>query len=139
MSVRSLRLLGSVLFPACVGGCATTSPGVVETAPASAGAMACASEILGDRGYDVEVTGRAELHAEARVGRAGQGGVREIITAALDRSITPADLTIATRAWEYQPAQHGLPVARQSASEVRPSDEAVAAVRSVLAMCTDNS
>ena len=36
-----------------LGGCATTSPAVVMTAPAGSAAVACAAKVLGERGYDV--------------------------------------------------------------------------------------
>ena len=116
-------------------GCATARPGVVETGPASTDAMSCASSLLNDRGYDVRASDGGALEAESRIDRSGQGAVREIITASLDRSSTPAEFTVTTRAWEYQPAQHNLPVDRQSVMEVRPSEEALADAHTVFARC----
>lgn len=116
-------------------GCSTAPPGVVQSAPASRDAMTCASSLLAERGYDVRAADGTALEAETRIDRSGQGAVREIITATLDRASTPAELTLTTRAWAYQPAQHNLPVNRQSVMEVRPSEEALVDARTVLARC----
>lgn len=118
-------------------GCATTSPGVVETAPAGGDAMACAAGVLSDRGYDVRGADQAAhiLEAEVRRDYSPIGAVREIITTSLDPASTPAELTVAARAWDYQAAQHSLPVNRQSVTEVRPSVEVAADARMVLETC----
>lgn len=116
-------------------GCSTARPGVMETGPVSGDAMTCVSSVFAERGYDVQAADGGALEAEARIDRSGQGAVREIITASIDRSSTPAKLTVTTRAWEYQPAQHSLPVSRQSVREVRPSDKALADARTVFTTC----
>ena len=119
----------------CLVGCSAARPGVVETRPASSDALTCASSLLAERGYDVRPAHDAALEAETRIDRSGQGAAREIITASLNRASTPVELTVTTRAWEYQPAQHNLPVNRQSVTEVRPSDEALADAQAVFARC----
>lgn len=118
-------------------GCATASPGVVETAPADGDAITCAAGVLADRGYEVRGADQAApvLEAEVRRDYSPVGAVREIITTSLDGSSRPAELTVAARAWEYQAAQHSLPVARQSVTEIRPSAEVAADARLVLETC----
>jgi hypothetical protein len=108
---------------------------VVETGPASGDSIACASSLLAERGYDVRASDGDALEAESRTDRLGQGAAREIITASLDRESTPANLTITTRAWEYQPVQSSLTSDRQSVTEVRPSEEALTDAHAVFARC----
>lgn len=133
MNRSYLGMAASVLLV----GCATTPPAVVETAPASGDAMTCAAGVLAERGYDVRGTDQAALTLEAEVRRdySPIGAVREIITTSLDPASTPAALTVAARAWEYQAAQHSLPVNRQSITEVRPSGQVAADARMVLETC----
>lgn len=118
-------------------GCAPTSQAVVDTAPARSEAVACAARVLAWRGYDVQQARESSdtLEAEARLTYAPVGAVREIITTSLDRTAAPAELRVAVRAWSYQPAQHSLPMARQSITEVPPSDRAITDAQLVLTAC----
>lgn len=45
------------------------------------------------------------------------------------------ELRVTIRAWDYRPAEHSLPIRRQSVTEIRPSDEAVTDARQVLDSC----
>ena len=59
-------------------GCATASPGIVQTAPASANAFECAKDWLAGRGYELrEVDASAQtLEAEVRRAYPPTGAVR---------------------------------------------------------------
>ena len=133
MQRKSWRMAALVL----IGGCATTSPAVVMTAPAGRAAVACAARVLEERGYDLRKPDKPgeTLQAERRLVYAPMGAVREIITASVDGTGTPARLQATVRAWDYQPAQHDLPIDRQSVTEIRPSREAVTDARAVLEGC----
>jgi hypothetical protein len=125
---------------ALVVGCATASPAIVETGPARAGALACARDMLSGGGYEVRIpdpdTSNLMLEAEVRHAYPPNRAVREIITVELaEPAEAEGELQITVRAWYYQPSEHSLPIHRQSATEVRPSDEAVQDARQVLVSC----
>jgi hypothetical protein len=120
-----------------VAGCATTGAAVADTATAKDDAIACAADVLAWRGYDVWKEGESSdsLVAEMRLAYPAGAAVREIITTSVDRSAAPAELRVSVRAWSHQPAQHSVPTARQSISEVPPSGDAVTDAQLVLATC----
>ena len=120
-----------------IAGCASPRPAVVATSPAGDVAMACAAEVLVDSGYEVR-EGRGPdltLEAEVRLNHSPVGATREIITTSLSRSSAPPELSVITSAWMYDSAEHSVPVARQSVTEVRPSDRLVEDARRVLETC----
>lgn len=118
-------------------GCSTARPAVVGTSPADDGAMTCAAGVLAERGYEVREGAGPELtlEGEVRLDHSPLGAIREIITTSVDRISTPPKLTVIAGAWEYRSAEHSLPIARQSVTEVRPSDEVVADARMILETC----
>lgn len=75
------------------------------------------------------------LEAEVRLNHSPMGATREIITTSLSRSSAPPELSVMASAWVYDSAEHSLPVARQSVTEVRPSDRLVEDARRVLETC----
>lgn len=120
-------------------GCATASPGVVQTAPARADAFECAKDLLAGRGYELREVDVSAQTFEAEVHRAypPTGAVREIIAAVVSRPEgAAAELRVSVRAFDYRPAQHGLPINRQEISEIRPSEQVVADGAQVLESCS---
>lgn len=130
------RYWGAVALVLTVG-CNTAPPAVVQTSPAGDGAMTCAAGVLAERGYEVREGAGPEvtLEGEVRLDYSPVGATREIITLSVDGTPTPAELTATAGAWEYRAAEHSLPIARQSVTEVRPSDKLVADARMILETC----
>ena len=133
MSPKYHAMAASLLLAACT----TARPAVVATAPAGDDALICAGDLLAAQGYEVRQGKGAEatLEGEVRLNHAPMGATREIITTSVDGSATPAALTVVAGAWEYRPAEHNLPVARQSVTEIRPSDRLVADARLIVETC----
>jgi hypothetical protein len=124
-------------FVLLLAGCATTSHAVVDQATAGDDAIACAARVLAWRGYVVGNAGESSdsLTAEARLAYPSGGAVQEIIMTSVDRLAAPPEIRVSVRAWSYEPAHHSVPTARQSISEIRPSDEAVTDAQLVLTAC----
>ncbi|NNF28961.1 MAG: hypothetical protein HKN73_17175 [Gemmatimonadetes bacterium] len=111
-------------------GCATTTTPL--RGPAGPNSLTCASIIL--RNADYELTpGDGFVLGEARV-LAGEVGVtREFIEA---RESQDRVLEVTATAARLEIATHGLPVQRQTASAVEPSEQSLSLASDILAHCT---
>lgn len=111
-------------------GCATTT--LLLRGPAGPNSLTCASIILEDADYELTL-GDGFVVGEARV-LAGEVGVtREFIEA---RESQDRVLEVTATAARLEAAAHELPVQRQTASAVAPSEQSSSLASDILAHCT---
>jgi hypothetical protein len=117
-------------------GCAHASPEIAGSAPAGGDALTCAQALLAERGYELRELLEGALEGELRRAQAPVGAVRELIQVSVtDPPEGTPELRVRIRALDYGPADHGLPIHRQSVSETRPSEQAAADGALLLASC----